>query len=147
MYVLQSPLMFGAFNGITNYLQRVLTEKFLIEKTIAGELVSIPLWVAFSAPLFGVIADKFGKRATFLCLTSAFSLVSSMLLLQLPTGEKNLILVVTALSLLGLFLSSMCAFLYPTIPLVTQPYIHSTAFAISFSSKNAGSLKGNSRWG
>ncbi|EAR84147.2 MFS transporter (macronuclear) [Tetrahymena thermophila SB210] len=137
MYAIQCPMMFGAFYAFENYLQSVLIHKFLIEKTLAGELVSIPYWIAFSTPIFGFLADKFGLRCIFLGVTTFLSFISVFILWLLPTGENDFV-VYTALIIFGIFLSAMCAFLYPTLPLISQKELLSTAFAICYTTKNGG---------
>ncbi|KAL4482820.1 hypothetical protein ABPG72_022380 [Tetrahymena utriculariae] len=137
MYAIQCPMMFGAFYAFENYLQSVLMHKFMIEKTLAGELVSIPYWIAFGTPIFGFLADKFGLRCIFLGITTFLSFISVFILWILPTGENNIV-VYMALVIFGIFLSSMCAFLYPTLPLISQKNLVSTAFAICYTTKNGG---------
>ncbi|EAR84148.2 MFS transporter (macronuclear) [Tetrahymena thermophila SB210] len=137
MFVIQCPLMFGAFYAFENYLQSVLIHKFMIEKTLAGELVSIPYWIAYTTPLFGFVADKFGLRIIFFVLTSLLSFVSVFILWILPTGENDVIVYIS-LVIFGLFLSAMCAYLYPSFPLLSEKELLSTAFALGVSSKNAG---------
>ncbi|KAL4442173.1 hypothetical protein ABPG74_009191 [Tetrahymena malaccensis] len=137
MYAIQCPMMFGAFYAFENYLQSVLIHKFLIEKTLAGELVSIPYWIAFSTPIFGFLADKFGLRCLFLGITTFLSFISVFILWLLPTGENDVV-VYMSLIIFGIFLSAMCAFLYPTLPLISQKELLSTAFAICYTTKNGG---------
>ncbi|KAL4506256.1 hypothetical protein ABPG73_016990 [Tetrahymena malaccensis] len=130
--------MFGAFYAYENYLQTVLTKKFYVEKTLAGELVSIPYWIAFGVPLFGLMADKFGKRCIGLGVTSCFALISIFMILVAPQGE-NYPLICIAFAIFGIFLSSMCAYLYPTLPYLSQKQTLGTGFAICYSTKNGGS--------
>ncbi|KAL4478528.1 hypothetical protein ABPG74_006763 [Tetrahymena malaccensis] len=137
LYAIQCPLMFGAFYAYENYLQTVLTKKFYVEKTLAGELVSIPYWIAFGVPLFGLMADKFGKRCIGLGVTSCFALISIFMILVAPQGE-NYPLICIAFAIFGIFLSSMCAYLYPTLPYLSQKQTLGTGFAICYSTKNGG---------
>ncbi|KAL4442172.1 hypothetical protein ABPG74_009190 [Tetrahymena malaccensis] len=137
MFVIQCPLMFGAFYAFENYLQSALMHKFMIEKTLAGELVSIPYWIAYSTPIFGYLSDKYGLRMIFLVLTSFLSFISVFILWILPTGQNDAIVYIS-LVIFGLFLSAMCAYLYPSLPLLSEKELLSTAFALGVSSKNAG---------
>ncbi|KAL4510416.1 hypothetical protein ABPG72_020878 [Tetrahymena utriculariae] len=137
LYAIQCLLMFGAFHAYENYLQTALTKKFYVEKTLAGELVTIPYWIAFGVPLFGLMADKFGKRCIGLGVASCFALVSIFIILVAPQGE-NYPLICIAFAIFGIFLSSMCAYLYPTLPFLSQKQTLGTGFAICFSTKNGG---------
>lgn len=112
----------------------------MIEKTLAGELVSVPYWIAFSTPIFGLLADKFGLRCIFLGITTFLSFASVFILWILPVGENNAV-VYTALIIFGIFLSAMCAYLYPTLPLLSKKELLSTAFAVCYATKNGGKLK------
>ncbi|EAS02630.1 MFS transporter (macronuclear) [Tetrahymena thermophila SB210] len=134
---LQCPLMFGAFYSFMNYLQSILITKFFIDKTTASELVSIPYWIAMTTPIFGILADKYGKRLYFMCCTTFLSFLSALILLLVPTGE-NYPAVYISLIIFGVFLSMMCCFLYPNLPLLSEKYLLSTAFAICYATKNAG---------
>lgn len=109
----------------------------MIERTLAGKLVSIPYWIACTTPVFGYITDKIGYRCLFLVFTTILSFVSTLILYLLPTGSND-IAVYTALLIFGVFLSLMCSFLYPTIPLLSKKEVLSTGFAISFATKNGG---------
>ncbi|KAL4466316.1 hypothetical protein ABPG72_020165 [Tetrahymena utriculariae] len=57
-----SPLTFGAFASFQNYLQSVLTHNFQIGQTLAGQMMSVPYYIAYTVPIFGLCADKFGQR-------------------------------------------------------------------------------------
>ncbi|KAL4472967.1 hypothetical protein ABPG72_020661 [Tetrahymena utriculariae] len=137
MIALQCPLMFGAFYSFMNYLQSILITKFFIDKTTASELVSIPYWIAMTTPIFGILADKYGKRLYFMCCTTFLSFLSALILLLVPTN-KNYPAVYISLIIFGIFLSMMCCFLYPNLPLLSEKYLLSTAFAICYATKNAG---------
>ncbi|KAL4472966.1 hypothetical protein ABPG72_020660 [Tetrahymena utriculariae] len=137
MIALQCPLMFGAFYSFMNYLQSVLITKFFIDKTTASELVSIPYWIAMTTPIFGFLADKFGKRLYFMCCTTFLSFLSVLILLLAPTGSKYPAVYIS-LIIFGIFLSMMCCFLYPNLPLLSEKQLLSTAFAICYATKNSG---------
>ncbi|KAL4471254.1 hypothetical protein ABPG73_018167 [Tetrahymena malaccensis] len=137
MIALQCPLMFGAFYSFMNYLQSVLITKFFIGKTTASELVSLPYWIALTTPIFGFLADKFGKRLYFMCCTTFLSFLSVLILLLVPTGS-NYPAVYASLIIFGIFLSMMCCFLYPNLPLLSEKQLLSTAFAICYATKNSG---------
>ncbi|KAL4428620.1 hypothetical protein ABPG74_009122 [Tetrahymena malaccensis] len=135
-FAILSPLTFGAFIAIQNYLQSVLTHKFQINQTLAGEMLSIPYYIAYSVPLFGIMADKFGQRLIMMILTSSFGVLSFFLLFIAPQGS-NSAYVWIALVLLGLFLSLVSAYLYPTLPFITQKNLLSTGFGIAFTTRGA----------
>ncbi|KAL4468900.1 hypothetical protein ABPG72_009170 [Tetrahymena utriculariae] len=63
-----SPLTFGSLIAIQNYLQSVLTHKFQINQTLAGEMLSIPYYIAYSVRLLGIMADKIGQRIVMMNL-------------------------------------------------------------------------------
>ncbi|KAL4457115.1 hypothetical protein ABPG74_014753 [Tetrahymena malaccensis] len=137
MFASQCFLMFGGFYAYENYLQTVFTKKFLIEKTLAGELVSIPYWIAFVVPLLGIFVEKFGYRCIGLVFSSFLALLSIFILLVAPS-QQNLALVCSSLVIFGIFLSFMCAYLFPTIPFLSQKKILGTGFAICYACKNGG---------
>ncbi|EAR99608.2 MFS transporter (macronuclear) [Tetrahymena thermophila SB210] len=140
MYASQCFLMFGGFYAYENYLQTIFTKKFLIQTTLAGELVSIPYWIAFVVPLLGLFVEKFGYRCIGLVFSSFLALLSIFILLVAPQGE-NLVLVCASLVIFGIFLSFMCAYLFPTIPFLSQKQTLGTGFAICYSCKNGGKIK------
>lgn len=80
-------------------------------------MTSIPFWVAFTAPAFGIIADKFGKRVIGLFGTGMIALISVIVLLIFPDSTSEIVLYIP-LVIFGLFLSSMAAYLFPVFPLL-----------------------------
>ncbi|EAR90098.2 MFS transporter (macronuclear) [Tetrahymena thermophila SB210] len=135
-FAILSPLTFGAFIAIQNYLQSVLIHKFQIDKTLAGEMLSIPYYIAYLVPLLGIMADKFGQRLIMMIVTSSFAVLSFLLLLIAPQGY-NSAYVWIALVIFGLFLSLMSAYLYPTLPFITQKNLLSTGFGVAFTTRGA----------
>ncbi|KAL4510413.1 hypothetical protein ABPG72_020875, partial [Tetrahymena utriculariae] len=111
--------------------------KFSDIKKFDSELVSIPYQIAFGVPLFGLMTDKFGKICIGLGVTSCFALVSIFIILVAPQGENNPLICI-AFAIFGIFLSSMCAYLYPTLPFLSQKQTLGTGFAICYSIKNGG---------
>jgi len=138
MYSISAFLTWGAFYAFMNYLQSIFVHKFFIGDTTAGELVSIPYWIAFSAPIFGVITDKYSKRCSLLCVTASMSLIPVLILYLTPSGSDHNGIVYFSLILFGLFLSMMCSYVFPTLPLLSEKRLLSTAFALCYCTKNGG---------
>lgn len=100
-------------------------------------MLSIPYWIAFTVPIFGIFADKFGKRLLMMIVTTFLSVVSIFTLYIIPASD-DIALVWVSLVIYGLFLSLLCAFLYPTVPLITQRNLLSTGFGITHTTRAGG---------
>lgn len=137
VYVAQGAFLYGSFYAFESYLHSILVEKFGIDKTTAGSMTSIPFWMAFTAPAFGYLADKYGKRIYGLFGTALFAIVSVTVMLILP-NETSEIVVYIPLIAFGLFLSMMAAYLFPVFPLLVKPSQVRLAFGFGYASKNAG---------
>lgn len=110
-------------------------------------MFSVPyLMAAFSTPLWGIAADKFGRRGEMLILSSVFLVIGHTLFLTLPqcpmpTPDPSPLVntactlnkygtVLPGLIFLGLFYSLYAAVLWPCIPLVVPSKIVGSAFGI-----------------
>ncbi|EGR32110.1 hypothetical protein IMG5_096390, partial [Ichthyophthirius multifiliis] len=80
-----------------------------------GQIISIPFWISFIQPVFGLVTDYIGKRVFGLIFAGLLGL-STMLVLYF--GQESLFLVVLALIIFGLYLTTATTYLYPTIPLL-----------------------------
>ncbi|KAL4508245.1 hypothetical protein ABPG72_003549 [Tetrahymena utriculariae] len=137
IYVSQAALLYGTFYAFESYLHAILQHKFGIDKTTAGSMVSIPFWVSFSAPVFGIIADKFGKRIFCLIATALVALISIIVILIMPNSTAEAVVYIPLVAF-GMFLSMMAAYLFPVYPLLCKLEVIKGAFGIGYASKNAG---------
>ncbi|EAS07268.2 MFS transporter (macronuclear) [Tetrahymena thermophila SB210] len=135
-FAILSPLTFGAFTSFQNYLQSVLTHKFEIDQTLAGQMMSVPYYIAYTVPIFGLCADKYGQRLSMMIVTSSFAIISLLMFLLAPQGSSPAIVWI-AFVMFGIFLTLICTYLYPTVPLITQKNLLSTAFGITHTTRSA----------
>lgn len=100
-------------------------------------MTSIPFWIAFTAPIFGMLADKFGKRIFCLMGTSLVAMISIIILLIMPEDTPEGVIYIPLVAF-GIFLSMMAAYLFPAYPLICSLDVLKAAFGIGYAAKNAG---------
>jgi predicted MFS family arabinose efflux permease len=127
--------MIGGFFSFNNFLQKVLINKFEFNKIIAGQLVSIPFWISFSSPIFGIIIDIIGMRIIGV-IFSGFLGISTIFILYF--GNNSIYLVIFALVIFGLYLTTATTYLYPTIPLLCDNNKLTVAVGINSCFRNIG---------
>ena len=69
-------------------------------------MVSIPFWIALTAPIFGYLADNFGKR--IFCLAGAILMGwISIFLLMVISANSDIGIIYVCLIMFGLFISAL----------------------------------------
>lgn len=110
------------FRSFTNLF---LTQYHGVSDADAGSLKSyIPLLSMFGMPLFGLLADKIGRRATLMVLGS-FLLVPPFLLLSYTDVP-----IVVAMSMLGIAFALVPAVLWPTVTYLVPEERLGSAYAM-----------------
>lgn len=130
-------LLYGAFLAFESYLYSILFNKFGVDKTTAGSMVSIPYWLSLSAPFFSIFVGRFGRRIYGLAATCIMAIVSAVILLVFPSSMSTLSLYIPLVSF-GVFLGLMAAYLFPTFPFLSPPSRLRTCFGIGYAVKNMG---------
>ena len=100
-------------------------------------MISIPFWIGVSAPIFGIIAGKFGRRV--FCLMGAISTgIFTILLLLIVPHDTNIGFIYACLIIFGIYVASLCAYILPCYPLICSRKFVGTAFGIGYGLKNLG---------
>ena len=102
----------------------MLVDKFGFTESEASLWYTTPYIIsAFASPVLGLVIDKVGKRALFICASSLMILVACGISMVIPDSEKgdrnNLIFI--PLSMLGLRYSVYAAALWGSVPYVCEP--------------------------
>ena len=95
---------------------------------------------AVASPVLGIVIDKVGKRALFICLSSIFILLACIITLSIPTsdmGDRNNLIFIP-LTFLGFGYSVYAAALWGSVPYVVEPKQIATAYGLVTAVQNIG---------
>ncbi|EGR30291.1 major facilitator superfamily protein, putative [Ichthyophthirius multifiliis] len=90
-------------------------------------MISVPFWIGMTAPVYGIIADKFGRRVYSLLGTILIGMTTISLLFIIP-GDVKVIIIYISLIMLGVYIASLSAYLMPCYPLICERRFVGTAF-------------------
>lgn len=115
------------------YCPDFLHNKFGLSLSASGDLTSLIVWATIVfTPLFGILVDRLGRRATLMMIGSAILFVSHSLL-ALTTIPPWLPIIA-----LGLALSLVPAAMWPGVALVVSEKRLGTAYGVMTSIQNLG---------
>ena len=115
------------------YCPDFLHNKFGLSLSASGDLTSLIVWATIVfTPLFGILVDRIGRRATLMMIGSAILFVSHTLL-ALTTIPPWLPIIA-----LGLALSLVPAAMWPGVALVVSDRRLGTAYGVMTSIQNLG---------
>ena len=121
--------------------EEMLVNKFGFTEKQASLWYTTPYMVAaIFSPLLGLLIDKVGRRALFICLSSVMILVACSLTKSIPdsTDGEMQPLIFIPLIFLGMGYSVYAAALWGSVPYTCEPNQISTAFGLCTSFQNIG---------
>ena len=110
----------------------MLVKKFGFSQSDASLWYATPYIIsAFASPVLGIVIDKVGRRALFICASSILILLACLVSMAIPdsTDTRNN-LIFLPLSLLGLGYSVYAAALWGSVPYVCDPKQIGTAYGL-----------------
>ena len=139
LLVVNSFFIYGGLYGITNNVNDLMVERFGFDPGSAGTLISIVyICPVLLTPLFGVLVDRFGRRAVFLVLACLIFCATHLGVAFFPDSAPNHPAYLVIIPLLGVSLSYSIygAVFWPCIALVIEPKMTGTAYGIVGSAAN-----------
>jgi len=134
--VLNCMFSYGAINGFLNIGNNYIQERFQFTKTGAGNILTIYYGISmFLTPVFGYIADKFGKRLKLLFVANVLLVIGNVILVFLPDCDDCYTILIP-ICVMGVFISIYSATFWGSIPLVVEKKVLGTAFGLTYSLQN-----------
>jgi nitrate/nitrite transporter NarK len=131
--------IYGAFFGLNNNLNKIMTDRFGFLETTAGNFIPIVyICSAVITPFFGLFTDRYGKRIVYMLVASLIFIIDHLIIAFLPDGttDSPQYGMVGALLGVGLFYSTYAAVFWPCVPLVVDANVVGTAYGIITSLQN-----------
>lgn len=136
MLVVNCMMIYGAFMTFCGNGNDILMKLFGMTSNNAGILLMIfYLSSALTTPLFGIWADKYGKRVSSMNFVTIIFILSLTFLIYIPKSFNSNI-VILPLILIGLFYAIYATMLFPCIALSVKKKTVGTAFGLNNSIEN-----------
>jgi len=136
MLVLNGMFSYGAVNGFLNIGNNYIQQRFGFTKTGAGNILTIYYGISmFLTPVFGYIADKFGKRLKLIFVANVLLVIGNVVLVFLPDCDDCYTILIP-ICVMGVFISIYSATFWGSIPLVVEKKVLGTAFGLTYSLQN-----------
>jgi len=136
MLVINCALIYGAFFGFCGNGNDILIKLFGLSANNAGILLMIfYLSSAIVTPLFGIWADKYGKRASSMIFVNAIFVLCLLFIIYIP-ADYSANVVIVPMVLIGLFYAIWATLLFPSIALLVRKETVGTAFGLNNSIEN-----------
>ncbi len=139
MIMLNCMIAYSAIKGFLNNGSDLMMKRFGFDLQLAGKYLSIVFILStIFSPIFGGIADKFGKRVSFLLASFVvLALVHvEVLLLEDGTPTNKNYWVVFAMVGTGIAYSAYAAIIWPCISLVVEQRMNGTAYGFTVAMQN-----------
>ena len=136
MLVINCAMIYGSFFGFCGNGNDILIKLFGLTANNAGILLMIfYLSSALATPLFGIWADKYGKRASTMLIMIVIFILSLLFLIYIPS-DYSANIVILPMILIGLFYAIWATLFFPSIALVVRKDTVGTAFGLNNSIEN-----------